>query len=208
MTTTHKKYAIQTNRATRGNIGRHAGDGTSAKLGLPFIRSNAPVPFVNRYSTRRPSLKKQQLGVAILGAGHGGLALAGYLARLGHRVNLWNRSEVRIAPVQALGGIQLALPKSGKALANVAKATTDMAAALADVRLVLVAVPASGHADVARACAPYLRSGQTVLLLPGRTGGRWNFGVCCKKRVAVLEYCWERQIPSRWPHVASALPRQ
>ena len=34
-----------------------------------------------------------------------------------------------------------------------------------------VAVPASGHADVARACAPYLRDGQTVLLLPGRTGG-------------------------------------
>jgi opine dehydrogenase len=175
VTTTKKKYVIQPYRPMRAHIGRHAGDGTSAKLGLPFIRPNTPVPFFKRYSTRRPSLKKQQLGVAILGAGHGGLALAGYLARLGHRVNLWNRSEARIAPLQARGGIQLTLPGSDKTLARIAKATTNMAAALADVRLVLVAVPASGHADVARACAPYLRNGQTVLLLPGRTGGALEF---------------------------------
>jgi opine dehydrogenase len=175
MTTTNKKYFSQLYRPARPSIGRHAGDGTSTKLGLPFIRSNSPVPFFNRYSTRRPSLKKQQLGVAILGAGHGGLALAGYLARLGHRVNLWNRSEARIADVQARGGIQLSLPGADKTLAKIAKATTEMAAVLADVRLVLVAVPASGHADVARACAPYLRDGQTVLLLPGRTGGALEF---------------------------------
>src|SRR3974377_2250326 len=41
--------------------------------------------------------------------------------------------------------------------------------------VVLVAVPACGHADVARACAPWLRDGQKVLLLPGRTGGALEF---------------------------------
>jgi opine dehydrogenase len=50
-----------------------------------------------------------------------------------------------------------------------------MADALADARLVLVTVPAPAHAAIARATAPYLRDGQTVLLLPGRTGGALEF---------------------------------
>jgi opine dehydrogenase len=50
-----------------------------------------------------------------------------------------------------------------------------MAAALSDASVVLVAVPACGHADIARSCAPYLQHGQTVLLVPGRTGGALEF---------------------------------
>ena len=113
--------------------------------------------------------------VAILGAGHGGLALAGYLGQRGHRVALWNRSLERIAPVQALGGIHLTMPHGEPTLAPIAKASCSMRAVLADAAVVLVAVPASGHAEVARHCAPYLRTGQTVLLLPGRTGGALEF---------------------------------
>src|SRR5438094_359179 len=37
----------------------------------------------------RPATQATKVSVAILGAGHGGLALAGYLARQGHRVALW-----------------------------------------------------------------------------------------------------------------------
>jgi opine dehydrogenase len=67
-----------------------------------------------------------------------------------------------------------------------------MAAALAGVRLVLVAVPACGHADVARACAPHLRDGHAVLLLPGRTGGALEFrralrAAGCRARVLLGE---------------------
>jgi opine dehydrogenase len=120
-------------------------------------------------------LVTRTFSVAILGAGHGGLALAGYLARQGHRVVLWNRSPQRVAPVAIQGGINLTLPGSPAAFAPVARATCNITAALADTRLVLVAVPASGHADVARLCAPHLRDGQTVLLLPGRTGGALEF---------------------------------
>jgi opine dehydrogenase len=113
--------------------------------------------------------------VAILGAGHGGLALAGYLSQRGHRVALWNRSPERIAPVEALGGVRLTLPGSGTIFAPVAIATNYMSAALSDARRILVAVPASGHSEIARRCAPHLRDGQTVLLLPGRTGGALEF---------------------------------
>jgi opine dehydrogenase len=130
--------------------------------------------------------------VAVLGAGHGGLALAGYLSEQGHRVALWNRSPSRVAPVAALGGIRLSLPNSPTTFTRIALATSNMAAALAEARQVLVAVPASGHADVARQCARHLRDGQAVLLLPGRTGGALEFGrvlrqAGCRARILLGE---------------------
>jgi opine dehydrogenase len=131
-----------------------------------------------RLSGRRPGpvqIQARKISVAVLGAGHGGLALAGYLAQHGHRVALWNRSAERISPVEALGGIRLTAPGAAPAVTPVATATTDMALAIAGARVVLVAVPACAHADLARACAPFLRDGQTVLLLPGRTGGALEF---------------------------------
>jgi opine dehydrogenase len=113
--------------------------------------------------------------VAVLGAGNGGLALAGHLALKGHYVTLWNRSAGPVAPVASAGGIRLTLTGSGTRFVRVAQATTDLAAAVGGARLILVAVPASGHADIARLAAPHLRDGQTVLLLPGRTGGALEF---------------------------------
>jgi opine dehydrogenase len=111
------------------------------------------------------------LSVAVLGAGHGGLALAGHLAQQGHRVTLWNRSWERIAPVAKRGGILLTSPSGETSLAPVTVATDSIATALGVARHILVAVPACAHAGVARLCAPHLRDDQTMLLLPGRTGG-------------------------------------
>jgi opine dehydrogenase len=122
-----------------------------------------------------PARASRTLSVAVLGAGHGGLALAGFLSRGGHRVALWNRSAERIASIEAGGGVHLTVPGGTATVEPIELATTDMATALRDAGIVLVAVPASGHADIAWACAPYLRDGQTVLLLPGRTGGSLEF---------------------------------
>jgi len=133
------------------------------------------LPRFREESARLYPRSPQKLSVAILGAGHGGLALAAYLARDGQRVALWNRSPARVAPVAEFGGIRLTLPGSPAALAPISIATTNMAAVLSASRHVLVAVPASAHADIARSCAPFLRDGQTVLLLPGRTGGALEF---------------------------------
>jgi opine dehydrogenase len=104
------------------------------------------------------------------------MALAGHLALQGHPVALWNRSPGPIAAVADLRGVRLTVPGEDQpTFAPLAAATCRMGAALADARRILVAVPASAHADIARACAPYLRDGQTVLLLPGRTGGALEF---------------------------------
>jgi opine dehydrogenase len=130
---------------------------------------------VNSYPAHSKRFQKRTIAAAILGAGHGGLALAGYLSHQGHHVALWNRSLARIAPVAHNGGIELNLPGGQRTFTAIAMATASMANALADARLVLVTVPASAHADIARASAPYLRDGQTVLLLPGRTGGALEF---------------------------------
>jgi opine dehydrogenase len=77
--------------------------------------------------------------------------------------------------VAARGGIRLTVPGSAPVHMPIAAATSSMADVVAGARLVLVCVPASAHADVARSCAPHLRDGQTVLLLPGRTGGALEF---------------------------------
>ena len=103
-------------------------------------------------------------------------------------------------PWRERGGIRLSNPTSPDAHAPIAVATSKMAAALAGTRLVLVAVPASGHAEVARACAPHLRDGQAVLLL-ARPHGRVA-GVpprAAMRPAAALAFCSERPIRSPWP---------
>ena len=48
---------------------------------------------------------KTKLKIAVLGAGHGGLAMAGHLALMGHKVNLFNRGEERLWGVKSSGTI-------------------------------------------------------------------------------------------------------
>ena len=38
--------------------------------------------------------QRNKFKIAVLGAGHGGLAMAGHLALMGHKVNLFNRGAV------------------------------------------------------------------------------------------------------------------
>jgi opine dehydrogenase len=127
----------------------------------------------NQAARKRPA--KAHRTVAVLGAGHGGLALAGHLSQRGFRVALWNRSLERLAPVMNQGGIHLSMPGGPSQFVPLAVATCRIATALAQSDRVLVAAPASAHADIARACAPYLRDSHVVLLLPGRTGGALEF---------------------------------
>lgn len=111
--------------------------------------------------------------VCVAGAGNGGLAMAGHLALIGYRVNLFNRSEERLSAVEALGGIQVTGEVNGFAKLNLV--TTDSRQALSGVDLIMVVTPATGHQEMARILGPHLVDGQVVVLNPGRTGGALEF---------------------------------
>ena len=106
---------------------------------------------------------------AVLGAGHGGLAMAGHLARMGFPVNLWNRSPARVEHLQLRGAIELEGVVTGEGV--VALATTDLRAAVADAEIIMVAVPANAHREIAERLAEVVHDRQIVILNPGRTGG-------------------------------------
>ena len=110
---------------------------------------------------------------AVLGAGHGGQAMAGHLAYLGYQVSLYNRSEERLEPIRQSGGIALDGAVNGFGPLEVV--TSDMEEALAEVDIIMVVVPANAHHFMATEAAPYLRAGQIVVLHPGRTGGALEF---------------------------------
>lgn len=117
--------------------------------------------------------KRTGLSFCVLGAGHGGLALAGHLAIMGYRVNLYNRSPERLEDIKWHGGVQVQGEVEG--FGEIKVATCDIAQALNNVDVLMVAVPAVGHVFIARQCAPHLREGQIVVLNPGRTGGALEF---------------------------------
>lgn len=127
---------------------------------------------------------------AVVGAGAGGLAMAGHLALLGCDVSLYNRSAERIALIKKQGGIKLSGAIEG--IGRISKITSDIAQVLPAADMAIVVVPAHAHRDVARLCAPHLREGQIVLLSPGRTGGAIEFvhtlrKMSMKKGVTVAE---------------------
>ncbi|MEZ4997718.1 MAG: NAD/NADP octopine/nopaline dehydrogenase family protein [Bacteroidales bacterium] len=111
--------------------------------------------------------------VAVLGAGHGGMAMAAHLALMGHKVNLFNRGDERLWGVRSSGAIEITGEVEGFGELNMA--TTSMEEAISGVELIMVVVPAFGHRWMAEQMAPYLTDGQIIVLHPGRTLGALEF---------------------------------
>jgi opine dehydrogenase len=95
--------------------------------------------------------------------------MAGHLAHMGFRVNLWNRTAERIEHIRLRGGIGLEGVIEGEG--RLERATSDMKEAVSDAHIIMIAVPANAHHDIATALADVVRDGQFVILNPGRTGG-------------------------------------
>ena len=118
--------------------------------------------------------KKKRTVFAVLGAGHGGLAMAGYLALKGFEVRLFNRTPDRLEPIRRRGAIEL-IAHDGEEIPRGAGplklATSDMKEAITGADVIMVVVPATGHAWLAEQMAPHIKDGQIIVLNPGRTGG-------------------------------------
>ena len=115
----------------------------------------------------------KELSFCVLGAGHGGLAMAGHLALMGYSVNLFNRGRRKILPVAHRGGIRVEGSIEGFGKVNLA--STNIKECIENVDILMVVVPATGHRYIARMSAPYLKENQIVVLNPGRTGGCLEF---------------------------------
>jgi len=129
----------------------------------------------------------------VIGAGHGGKAMAAHLALMGFRVTLYNRTADHVTVIKKRGGIDLESAEGGPhGFGKLAKVTSDMGEALKDAAIVMVVVPSSAHAYVAQKIAPYLKNGQIIILHPGRTCGAIEFTKVirdngCKADVTISE---------------------
>lgn len=115
----------------------------------------------------------KELRICVLGAGHGGLAMAGHLAIMGFDVNLYNRGRRRLRAVVHRKGIKVEGGVNG--FGKIKLASNHIEECIKDADILMVAVPANGHRFIAKICAPYLKENQIVVLNPGRTGGTLEF---------------------------------
>ncbi len=119
------------------------------------------------------SKDNEQLKFCVLGAGHGGLAMAGHLAINGFKVRLYNRSRNRILPVIKRKGIKV--EGEVKGFGKVEIASNNIEECLEETDVLMVVVPATAHSSIAEVCAPHLKENHVVILNPGRTGGALEF---------------------------------
>ena len=129
----------------------------------------------------------------VIGAGNGGKAMAAHLAIMGQDVTLYNRSFMHIEVIAKRGGIDLESYQDGPhGFGKLSTVTDDIEIAIKDAEVIMVVVPAFGHADIARLMAPYLQDGQIVILHPGRTCGTLEFREVlnrnnCNSRIVLAE---------------------
>jgi len=129
----------------------------------------------------------------VIGAGHGGKAMASHLAIMGFEVVLFNRTPEHIEMIKTRGGIRLESYETGPAgFGELSLVTSDIQQALELTDVIMVVVPAFAHRDVAISVAPYLKDGQIIILHPGRTLGAlefqqtlWEHG--CEAQVFIAE---------------------
>lgn len=118
----------------------------------------------------------QSIKFTVAGAGHGGKAMAAHLSLMGFEVNLFNRTPENIAGIQARGGIELESYEGGpRGFGELNIVTSEIQIAVEAADVIMVVVPSSAHANIARIVAPYLRDEQIIVLHPGRTCGALEF---------------------------------
>lgn len=106
----------------------------------------------------------------IIGAGNGGQSLASDMILRGVTVAaICDNDPAPIASIQQKGGITMSGPVV-EGFAPVKRATTDLKEAVEAGDVILVAITANYHKDLASSIAPYISASQTVILIPGYVG--------------------------------------
>lgn len=121
----------------------------------------------------------KRISYSIIGAGNGGIAMAGYLSLIGYDVNLYNRTLENIRPL--IRKPQISLTGEIEGSGKLKLATNNIEEAIKGTDIIMITVPAMGHFNLAKEMAPYLEDGQIIVLNPGRTGGALEVYATIKK---------------------------
>jgi opine dehydrogenase len=122
-------------------------------------------------------IRRGIMKMAVLGSGNGGCAVAFDCAQHGHRVNLLDFEAFpdHIRDVNDAGGIYAEGELEG--FAPIHYAGHDIEEALRETELIIIVGPAYSTLPFAKACQPYLRKGQMILICPGSCAGSLEFKI-------------------------------
>ena len=121
--------------------------------------------------------------VTILGGGNTAFAVAANLQLAGTQVTLCELSAFKetLAPLQETHNITLnGVARTG--VAEISEVTTDLENAIPKNDFLLVIVPAYAQRAFGEAMVPYLREGQTIVMMPGSLGSLELFGILKKSQ--------------------------
>jgi opine dehydrogenase len=145
------------------------------------------VIYITNKKRRGYDEMRKPLKFAVLGGGHGGLALTGRLSAAGYEVNLYEhpRFENNIKPVKELGGIEIAGPAAPKTGFAKIKGiiTTNIQEAIKGVHAIMVVVPAFAHRTFYELMIPHLEDGQLVLTHTGNWGSLELVNMLSEKKI-------------------------
>ena len=127
-------------------------------------------------------MSNNKLKFGVIGAGCGGMAIAGYLAASKYDVTLYNRSLTKLTPL-INNKNKITLTGVIRREGHLSYVGTDMSVAIADRDIIMVVTTATGHKEIAAKMAPYLKDGQIVILNPGRTFGALEFESVVSKKI-------------------------
>ncbi|MDY3867935.1 MAG: NAD/NADP octopine/nopaline dehydrogenase family protein [Pyramidobacter sp.] len=113
--------------------------------------------------------------IAIVGAGNGGQAFAGYLSLMGEHIKIFDVFPATVEKLNEVGGVLMEGNSKYKGFGKIELASTNMKDVIEGAKLILIVLPSLYHADMARQMAPYLKDGQVIVLNPHASMGPVEF---------------------------------
>lgn len=109
--------------------------------------------------------------ITVIGGGSTGHAASAFLAGKGFGVTICDHEGFaqELEDIKAAGGILLR-GRAGRGIYKPEEVTHDFKAAVENAQLIMVCVPAARHEEIAGRIAPYMKPGQSVLIVPGNLG--------------------------------------
>ena len=113
--------------------------------------------------------------IAIIGAGNGGQAFAGYLSLQGESIKIYDVFQSTVDKLNEVGGVLIEGNSKYLGFGKIEKASTEIGEVMEGANIILVILPSTYHKDIAIKMAPYLKDDQIVILNPHASLGPIEF---------------------------------